>query len=168
MIPRFSKYCLLLTVKGPSGALFKNSVYYCTVTDNEALETPANGDLAAIADTLLEECEEDIKALAGKLDGLPVPVREDLLCSDFFNALQAFYYYFRTVPEDIEAERLLLVPASELQYGIRIDEIELLDLIFGVIKKEPVILVSDGDQELARFTGMTAYRDALEYIRSTL
>ena len=131
-------------------------------------ERPHYGDLAAIADTLLEECDEDIALLAEKLDGIAAPVRGDLLGSDFLNALQAFYYYFRTLPGDIEAERLMLLPASELQYGIRIDEIELLDLIFAVIDKEPLMVVSDGDRVLARFSGTTAYRDALDYIRSTL
>lgn len=136
--------------------------------DGQPADRPDYKDLVGVADTLLEESEDDIAALAEKLDGISGPVREDLLGSDFLNALQAFYYYFRTVPGDIEAERLMLVPASELQYGIRIDEIDLLDLIFAVIDREPVMLVSDGDKVLARFTGKTAYRDALEYIRPTL
>jgi len=136
--------------------------------DEESRESLGYGELAAIADNLLEESDDDFIALAGELDGLPGPVREELLGSDFLNALQAFYYYFRTVPGDFEAERLMLVPASELQYGIRIDEIELMDLIFAVLDREPVMVIGDGDKALARFTGKTAYRDALDYIRSTL
>jgi hypothetical protein len=136
--------------------------------DEQPAEHVDYEDLASLADTLLEECDEDIALLAEKLDGISAPVRGDLLGSDFLNAFQAFYYFFRTVPGDIEAERLMLVPASELHCGIRIDEIELLELIFAVVDREPVMLVSDGDQALARFTGKTAYRDALEYIQSTL
>ncbi len=135
-------------------------------------ETPAETidyhDLGIIADAILEECDDDIALLADKLDALPAPVRDGLLCSDFLNAYQVFYYFFRCQPADIEMERLILLPASELQLGIRINEIELLELIFAVQKDEPVIIVSDGDQVLAAFTGKNAYADALSYIASTL
>jgi hypothetical protein len=124
--------------------------------------------LGALADLLLEKCDEDAAALAQELDGLTAPEREGLLSSDFFNAYQVFYYFFRTEPDEMERDRLLFLPASELQYGIRINEIELCELIFAVVGKEPVILVSDGDRILARFTGRDAYSSGLSFIESTL
>lgn len=125
-------------------------------------------ELGALADTILEECDDDPAALSARLDRLSEPVRDGLLSSDFLNAYQVFYFYFREVPAEIEMERLILVPASELQYGIRINEIELLDLLFAVAERVPVIVVSDGDKALARYTGNTAYRNGLRYIESTL
>jgi hypothetical protein len=129
---------------------------------------PDYEELGVIADSLLEECDEDTALLAERIDDLPQQVRIGLLASDFLNAYQVFYYFFRIRPEEIEMERLILLPASELQYGIRINEIELLDLIFAVIQGEPNILVSDGDNVVARYAGMNAYKDALTYIESTL
>lgn len=125
-------------------------------------------ELGGIADTLLEECDDDVALLAVRLDRLPGPVRTGLLCSDFLNAYQVFYYFFRQVPPEIEMERMLLLPASELQYGIRLNEIELMDLIFAVLRDEPIIVVHDGDRELARFTGDNAYAEGMRYIESML
>ena len=137
--------------------------------DNKnSMPQPAYEELGVIADTLLEECDEDAALLAEKIDDLPQPVRTGLLTSDFLNAYQVFYYFFRIQPEEIEMERLILLPASELQYGIWINEIELLDLIFAIIQGEPNILVSDGDKVVARYAGMNAYKEALTYIESTL
>jgi hypothetical protein len=135
---------------------------------DEASEAVEYQELGLLADAILEECDDDVAQLAGRLDDLPVPVRDDLLSSDFFNAYQIFYFFFRSNPAEIEMERMMLLPASELQYGIRINEIDLLELIFAVVDREPVIIVSDGDRVLAQFTGKTAYRDAQDYIGSTL
>ena len=130
--------------------------------------TPSYEELGIIAEDLLEQCDEDTALLAEKIDAQPQPVKDGLLSSDFLNAYQVFYYFFRVQPEEIEMERLILLPASELQYGIRINEIELLDLIFAIIQGEPCILVSDGDKVVARYTGRNAYNEALAYINSTL
>ena len=124
-------------------------------------------EIVAIADRLLDECGEDAGLLAEKLDGLAPEVREELLVSDLFNAYQVFYYFFREIPDTMQMERLILAPASALDCGIIIDEIELLELIFGVIAHKPVMVVSDGGRALATFLGTDAYRDALTYIEST-
>lgn len=125
-------------------------------------------ELGILADQLLEECEDDEALLAERLDALPGPPRDGLLSSDFLNAYQVFYYFFREVPDEIEMERLLLIPASELQYGTRINEIELLELIFAVIENEAFIFISDGDTILAKYSGSSAYRDSLRFIGSML
>jgi hypothetical protein len=125
-------------------------------------------ELTEIADRLLEECGEDAGLLAEKLDGLVPEIRDELLVSDLFNAYQAFYYFFREKPDDIRMERLILMPASALEGGVIVGEVELLEIIFGVIAHKPVIVVSDGDRALATFLGTDAYRDALTYIESTL
>ena len=57
----------------------------------------------------------------------PGPVRNELLVSDLLNAWQVFYYFFRTVPDELVRERLELEPASSLVLGVAIDEIDLLD-----------------------------------------
>ena len=125
-------------------------------------------ELVAIADRLIDESGEDAGLLAEKLDRLVPEVREELLVSDLFNAYQVFYYFFREKPDDIRMERLILMPASALEGGVIVDEIEILELIFGVIAYKPVIVVSDGERALATFLGTDAYRDALTYIESTL
>jgi hypothetical protein len=125
-------------------------------------------EIVAIADRLLDECGEDEELLAEKLDSLEPEVREELLVSDLFNAYQIFYYFFRETPDMIRVERLTLSPASALEGGVIVDEIELLELIFGVIAHKPIMVVSDGEKALATFLGTDAYRDALTYIESTL
>lgn len=125
-------------------------------------------ELGILADTILEECDDDVALLAERIGQMPETVRDGLLCSDFLNAYQVFYFFFRVQPADIEMERLILLPASELQFGILINEIELLELIFAVVNNEPVIIVSDGDRILAHFSGNGAYEDGLRFIESTL
>jgi hypothetical protein len=135
-------------------------------------EAPAGpvdyGELVTLADRLLDECDDDTGLLAEKLDALPESLRNELLISDLLNAFQAFFFFFRQMPDEIEAERMMLHPASELPYGIRINEIELLELIFAVTKDGPAMIVSDGDKVLAAYTGNDAYQKALDYIASTL
>ena len=131
-------------------------------------ENPDYQELGILADEMLGECGDDVALLAEKINSLPAPVRYDLLSSDYLNAFQVFYFFFRSFPEEIEMERLILVPASELQYGIRINEIDLYELIFAIIDEEPVMIISDGERILARFSGTTGYRDTLEYLESAL
>lgn len=125
-------------------------------------------DLAAITDQLLDECGEDVSLLIKKLDNLTPSVRDDLLVSDLLNAFQVFFYFFREVPGDLQMERLILSPASNLAFGVLIDEIDLCELIFMIVRNEPVMVVSDGEQVLAMFNGSSSYHDALSYIQSIL
>ncbi len=122
--------------------------------------------LVALADQLFEKCEEDIKCLSHRIDTLDPALRNELLSSDLLNAFQVFYYFFRMLPDELVGERLELEPASSLARGVKIDEVELLDLIFSVKDHEPVIIVSDGEHPLVTFKGQTAYADGLKYIEN--
>ena len=88
---------------------------------------PSFPELVRIADCLLEESGEDEDALVRRLETLPGAVRNELLVSDLLNAWQVFYYFFRTVPDELVRERLELEPASSLADGVEIDEIESAD-----------------------------------------
>jgi hypothetical protein len=122
--------------------------------------------LVAVADHLFEECEEDVKCLSHMIDALDPALRNELLVSDLLNAYQVFYYFFRILPDELVCERLELEPASSLTSGVKIDEVELLDLIFSVKNHEPVIMVSDGEHPLVTYKGKTAYADGLKYIEN--
>jgi hypothetical protein len=123
-------------------------------------------DLVAIGDHLFEKCEEDVTCLASRIDALDTGVRNELLVSDILNSFQVFYYFFRIFPDELIGERLELEPASSLVQGVKIDEIELLELIFSVKNHEPVIIVSDGEKALTVFKGKTAFADGLKYIEN--
>jgi len=122
--------------------------------------------LVSLADHLFEECEDDVKCLSHRIDALDSVMRNELLVSDLLNAYQVFYYFFRILPDDLVRERLELEPASSLTSGIKIDDVELLDLIFAVKNHEPVIMVSDGEHPLMTYIGKTAYTDGLRYIEN--
>jgi hypothetical protein len=122
--------------------------------------------LVALADHLFEECEDDVKCLSHRIDALDSALRNELLVSDLLNAYQVFYYFFRILPDELVGERLELEPASSLTRGVKIDEVELLDLVFSVKDHEPIIEVSDGEQPLMTFTGKNAYTDGLKYIEN--
>ncbi|MGC9434797.1 MAG: hypothetical protein ACP5C4_01730 [Methanomicrobiales archaeon] len=121
-------------------------------------------ELAALADKLLEIADEDERELARILDTLDDGIRNELLVSDFLNACQVFYYFFREAPDEMARERLVLNPASELTSGVMVDEIEELEVIMGVRNGTPVVSVSDGDRVIARFTGTDAYHHARSFI----
>ena len=129
---------------------------------------PSYPELVELAEKLLDECGEDAGLLSERLEGLSNAVRDEILVSDRFNAFQTFYYFFKTFPDDIHMERLMLQPASALLDGVLIDEIDLLELIFAIVDHEAVMVVSDGEHALATFLGTDAYRDALTYIHSAL
>jgi hypothetical protein len=122
--------------------------------------------LVTAADKLLEDCEEDAGLLAEGLGALDAGIRNELLVSDLLNAYQVFYYFFRTVPDELVKERMELEPASALIRGIRIDEIELLELFFFVKEAKPLIVVSDGEKRLAAFSGRSAYANGLKYLEN--
>jgi hypothetical protein len=125
-------------------------------------------ELYPIVDRILEETEDDPEALARALDHLSPALREELLLSDFLNAYQVFYYYFREDPGDLERDRLILEPASALLTGVLITELEFYELIFRVDSGEPVISVHAGPEVIANFRGTGAYRTALRFLEDTL
>ena len=122
--------------------------------------------LFTLTDQLFEQCEDDVSCLSMKLDALEPGIRNELLSSDLLNAYQVFYYFFRIIPDDLVQERLELEPASSLTRGVKIDEVELMELVFSVKDHEPVIFVSDGEKPLATFKGKSAYHDGLKYIEN--
>nr|WP_319375737.1 hypothetical protein [uncultured Methanoregula sp.] len=123
-------------------------------------------DLVATVDVLLDSCEEDVTCLARELGRLDSAIRSELLVSDLLNAYQVFFYFFRTAPSDLARERMDLEPASVLVQGFKIEEVELLELLFCVRENAPLIVVSDGERILATFSGKSAYADGMEYIRN--
>jgi len=129
---------------------------------------PSFPELVRIADCLLEESGEDEDALVRRLETLPGPVRRELLVSDLLNAWQVFYYFFRTVPDELVQERLELEPASSLVEGVEIDEIEMLVRVFRVRNGIGEIVVTDGKDPLKTFSGTSAVADSLSYIEATL
>jgi hypothetical protein len=122
--------------------------------------------LVSLADNLFEQCEDDVPCLSRILDALDTVTRNELLESDLLNAFQVFHYFFRINPDELVKERLELEPASSLITGVKIDEIDLVELIFSVKNREPAILVSDGDTVLQIFTGKTAYAQGMKYIEN--
>ncbi len=120
--------------------------------------TVSYAELVSIGDHLFEKCEEDVACLASRIDALDTGVRNELLVSDILNSFQVFYYYFRIFPDELIGERLELEPASSLIQGVKIDEIELLELLFLVKNHEPLIIVSDGEKAITTFKGKTCVR----------
>ena len=125
-------------------------------------------ELAKEAERILEIGEENIEALALALDQLDPDARKELIESDFLNAWQVFYFFFRTIPSDLIRERLELMPASEVPSGVVVEEIDLYPVIFFLRGGEPCVGIGDGEQILAHFTGKKAYRAALRYIETEL
>jgi hypothetical protein len=125
-------------------------------------------ELYPIVDRILEESEDDPEVLSRALDRLDPALRDELLLSDFLNAYQVFYYYFREDPGDLERDRLILEPASALSTGVLITEIELYEVIFLVDSGEPVISVHTGPEIIANFRGKGAYRSALQFLEDAL
>jgi hypothetical protein len=122
--------------------------------------------LVALTDKLLEESDDDVARLAEKIGSLDADVRNELMVSDLLNAWQVFYYYFRTVPDELVKERMELEPASSLSHGMKIDEVEFLELIFVMKDHKPLILVSDGEKTVATFSGGNAYSDGRQYLEN--
>jgi hypothetical protein len=121
-------------------------------------------ELYAVADRVLELGEDDPGALVQALDRLDPEVREELLFSDFLNAYQVFYYFFREDPGDLERDRLTLEPASAVLTGVKVTEIEFYEVIFLVESGEPVIAVHKGPGIVASFRGKEAYESAMQLI----
>jgi hypothetical protein len=65
-------------------------------------------------------------------------------------------------------ERLQLHAASDLARGIVIDEVDIYDLVFSLIDGTPALVITDGENTLARFEGERAYEETLEYLEEHL
>lgn len=131
--------------------------------DRSAVPFP---ELVALADKLLEECDEDVALLATRIGALDADVRNELMVSDLLNAWQVFYYYFRTVPDELVKERMELEPASSLPRGLKIDEVEFLELFFVMKDTKPLIVISDGEKPVATFSGRNAFSDGRAYLEN--
>ena len=121
-------------------------------------------ELAGIVDQLLESAVDDPVRLAILLDDLDENLREEVLVSDFLNALQVFVYHFREEPSALGAERLILHAGSDAVRGIVFEEIDIYALVFRVEMMTPVIEVRAGDDLIARFAGGSAYREAIRAV----
>jgi hypothetical protein len=123
-------------------------------------------ELAELADKILALADENYEYLSEVLDDLDEGLRNEMLDSDFLNAYQVFYFFFRQKPEEIVEDRLLLASASELKKGLMIYEYSILEIYFRVEDSKGIIIVSDGDRELKKFYGKSAYWNAMEYART--
>lgn len=120
-------------------------------------------ELAQLADKILEIADDDVPVLAEIIDDIDPETRNELLFSDFLNAYQVFYYFFREEPDILVDERLSLVPASAIRKGVLAEERDLLELVFIVADEIPEILVTDGEEILQTFSGKNAYREAVRW-----
>jgi len=102
--------------------------------------------------------------LADVLDTLDGETRGALLASDFLNAYQVYYYYFRETPDELAKERLQLHAASDLARGIIVGEIDIYEVIFRREDGDPVLLLTDGEKVQAEFRGPGAYREMVRYL----
>ena len=123
-------------------------------------------ELAELADRILTISDDDAAKLVSVLDELDEGVRNELLVSDFLNAYQVFWYFFRYEPEILAAERLMLSSASSLSAGVLIEERDIYEILFRVADALPEMLVTDGEEALMVFRGTNSYRDAVEWADS--
>jgi hypothetical protein len=122
--------------------------------------------LVAVADTLLEESDDDSARLARGIGALEQPVRDELIVSDQLNAYQVFYYFFRTEPAILLRERLELEPASALLSGLTIEATDFLDMVFAIRDNRGVISISDGETIRATFSGRSAYAEGRLFLEN--
>ena len=124
-------------------------------------------ELAELADGILAISDDDVAKLASVLDDLDEGAKNELLVSDFLNAYQVFWYFFRYEPDVLAAERLMLSSASSLTKGVLIEERDIYEILFCVVDALPVMLVTDGETVLETFRGKGAYREAAEWVDNT-
>ncbi len=125
-------------------------------------------DLAELAEQLFEASDDDDELLAKMLDTLDEETCGALLASDILNAYQVFYYFFRKTPGDLAMERLQLCAASDLSQGIVIGEFDIYDVIFIHKDGMPGIVVTDGENVLARFEGEQAYEETVRFLGESI
>jgi len=123
-------------------------------------------DLVALADRLLDESDDDVDLLSRMIEKLTTGIRDELLISDLLNAYQVFYFFFRIEPDAFVTELLELEPASALITGIKLHEIDLLEMIFSIKNHEARIAISDGEKEIAVFSGKAAYTEGLHVLQN--
>jgi hypothetical protein len=121
-------------------------------------------ELAELADKILTICDDDVAELAAVLDELEDGVKNELLVSDFLNAYQVFWYFFRYEPDILATERLMLSSASSLPRGVLIEERDLYEILFRVANARPEMIVTDGEGVLSVFQGKNAYREAADWV----
>ncbi|HOI14387.1 MAG TPA: hypothetical protein PLG75_11035 [Methanoculleus sp.] len=125
-------------------------------------------ELAELADRLFEASDDDDELLAKMLDTLDAETRGALFSSDLLNAYQVFYYYFRETPDELTKERLQLHAASDLARGVVIDEVDIYEIVFSMEGEEPVVILTDGESTLARYSGPEAYEKIALYMDECL
>jgi len=123
-------------------------------------------ELVTLVDGILDTCDDDVPCIAKKLGALEPEVRSELFISDLLNAYQVFYYFFRIVPDILIEEQLELEPASSLRSGLKIDEVDLLEMFFVIREGKPLIIIHDGEKAVATFSGGSAFRDGKEYLEN--
>jgi hypothetical protein len=123
-------------------------------------------ELVTVVDAILDECDDDVPCIVKRLGELDPEIRSELIVSDLLNAYQVFFYFFRTVPDQLVLEGLELEPASSLRAGIRIDEVDLLEMFFVIRESKPVIVIHDGDKAVATFSGGSAYREGKAFLEN--
>ncbi|MCK9581716.1 MAG: hypothetical protein M0Q92_14900 [Methanoregula sp.] len=123
-------------------------------------------ELVDLVDGILDECEDNVPCIVKKLGTLEPEVRNELFVSDLLNAYQVFYYFYRTVPDQLVLEGLELEPASSLRAGLKIDEVDLLEMFFIIRESKPLIIIHDGEKAVATFSGGRAYADAKQYLEN--
>lgn len=111
---------------------------------------------------------DDDERVAEVLDTIDPVVRNELLLSDFLNAYQVFYFFFRVRLQEEPRDRLILTTASDISAGIVVEELDLFQIIFMVQKGVPLACVSDGEHFIATFTGQESYSQARTYIEEHL
>jgi len=123
-------------------------------------------ELAELTDRIFAISDGNNDKLVELLDTLDENLKNELLSSDFLNAEQVFHYFFRTIPGKLAEERMILQPASALKTGLMIEEHDLLEIVFSIRRETGVLIVTDGERELATFSGSSAYQDAVNYINN--
>jgi hypothetical protein len=122
--------------------------------------------LSGIVYQILEDCDEDVVCTRMRLTGLEPRFRDAILTSDLLNAWQVFFYFFQEYPNDEAREILSFTPASSLAEGVSIGEYRDCLLTFVMDNARPTIIISDDLQEMRRFSGAQAYRQAINFIDS--
>jgi len=133
---------------------------------NPAVSRHSYSSLAGLVDRLLDDCEDDVECLAVRLGSLEPEVRDELVVSDLLNAWQVFFFFFRTSVSDLLREQLELEPASALAHGIKIQDMDILEMFFIVREAKPVIAISDGEKVVASFSGKTAFGHGCEFLEN--
>jgi hypothetical protein len=121
-------------------------------------------ELAECADYILTEAGDDPFRIVDQLERLLPAVAYDLITSDFFNAYQAWIWFFRTEPDDLAKDRMMLEPSSELDEGVLVGEVDLFDVFFIVRDGVAMIEVTDGGEDSACFSGRDAPLQAFRFV----